>query len=143
MKLACLALLIPLAVVGFSGCGGEKSDSAQIEEVVKNHMDGIAEDDGEKACEGMTGPYQREIFSDDLSGDCPSRYEQFSAQLGEEEKSAFAQTEITDIELDGDEALACYKLPQLSSDFDNTGVYNMEKFDGEWKIASNNEIQTC
>lgn len=143
MKLSWIVLLIPLAMVGVVGCGGSKSDSEQIEGVIKGYMAGIAEGDGEKACQGLEAPYQQAIFTNELSGDCPSRFEQYSSQLDDGEKSAFAETEISGIQIDGDEALACTKSPQPSPDFDNTAAYNMKKSDGEWKIASNNQLDTC
>lgn len=122
------------------GCG-KKSDEDQIESVVKQFSSGIADGDGEKACNALAGPYQRGILSDVSSGTCAERISEFSDTQGSEEKDSFRKVEVTEVELHGSTALARTISPKPNSDFDNDAAYNMKKFGDEWKIASNNGIE--
>jgi hypothetical protein len=142
MRRYVLAGVVGVALTfGVTACGGE-SDNEKIESVVKQFFTGIAEGDGEKACDALAGPYQREILSDDAEGSCSERLSQVAENSGDEEKDAFTSVEVTDIEKRGEgKALAKTKSDKPSEGFDNVGAYNMRKFGDDWKIASNDQIE--
>lgn len=146
LAIAVIVLTILATSIALTACGSQQSDDDQIEGVVGQHYNALANGDGEKACEVLTEPYQRHLFPSEFEYglDCAERLEEYSDAQPSEYLDALAETEITDIEFqEEDEALACTLSPQPDSNFEPRGVFNMEKRDGEWFIASTNEIQTC
>lgn len=128
--------------LSLSTCGGSESDEDRIVGVVTQFATGIGSGDGTEACETLTGPYQREVLSEEYSGNCEDRIAELADNLGEEERDAFRSLEVTDIEMRGaDEALARWKTAKPDEEFRNTGAYNMKKFGEEWKIDSQDESE--
>lgn len=133
------SLLLALIALAASACG---SDEQQIESVVREHLSGIERGNGEQACNALAGPYQDQFLVDQYEGGCEVRVEQYGDELSDEERQAFADTEITEVELRGDQrALARTKSPSPNEDFVADAAYNMRKLPDGWKIDSNNEFE--
>jgi len=129
-----------LALIALAACGG--SAEGQVEAVVRDHVSGIGGGDGEQACDALARPYQRELLVDQYEGGCEDRVERYWDDLSQEERQAYEDTEITEVELIGDEkALARTRSPAPNEDFVADAAYNMRKFRGRWKIESNNEFE--
>lgn len=130
-----------LALIALAACASG-SDEEQIEGVVREHLSGIEGGNGEQACSALSGPYQDQFLRDQYEGGCEARVEKYWDDLSEEERQAFNETEITKVELDGDQkAFARTKSPTPHENFVADVAFNMRKLDGEWKIDSNNEFE--
>lgn len=129
-----------LALIALPACAG--SDENQIEGVVREYLSGIEAGNGEQACDALAGPYQDQFLRDQYEGGCEDRVERYRDDLSEEERQAFKDTKVTEVELDGDQkALARTKSPTPNEDFVADAAFNMRKFDDGWKIESNNEFE--
>lgn len=133
------SLLPALFALAACACG---SDEGQIESVVREYLSGIERGNGEQACNALARPYQEQFLVDQYEGGCEARVEQYGDDLSDEERQAFEDTEITEVDLRGDEkGLARTKSPAPNEDFVTDAAYNIRKFPDGWKIDSNNEFE--
>lgn len=129
MKLAAAALLA-LLIFAAAGCDG--SDEDQAEDTVLEYVDAVAEGDGAKACEQLTSEGQEAV----AEGDCPKRIERLSANLSEGQRDAFAEAEVVEVTIDGDQGTVRLTTPdQPEDDPEAYGIVPVEKQDGDWKIS--------
>lgn len=137
--LRCASLL--WALIALAACASG-SDEEQIEGVVREHLSGIQQGDGSQACGALTGQYQDQFLRDQYEGGCEARVKKYGDGLSDEERQAFEETKVTKVQLDGDQkAFARTRSPTPHEDFVGDAAFNMRKFDGEWKIDSNNEFE--
>ena len=133
------SLLLASIALAACACG---SDEAQIESVVREHLSGIERGNGEQACNALAGPYREQFLVDQYEGGCEARVKQYWDDLSEEERQAFEDTRITEVELRGDQkGLTRTKSPAPNEDFVADAAFNMRKFADGWKIDSNNEFE--
>lgn len=134
-----VSLLLALITLAACACG---SDEAQLESVLREHLSGIERGDGEQACNALARPYQDQFLVDQYEGGCEARVEEYGGDLSDEERQAFEDTTITEVEFRGDQrALARTKSPAPNEDFVADAAFNMRKFPDGWKIESNNEFE--
>lgn len=129
MKLVA-GMLVALVALAAAGCGS--SDEDKVEDAVIEYVDAVAEGDGSKACEQLTTEAQEAV----AGGDCAERVERLSANLSEGQRNAFAEAEVIEVTIDGDQGSARLTTPdQPEDDPDAYGVVPVEKQDGDWKVS--------
>ncbi|HET6494689.1 MAG TPA: hypothetical protein VFH61_04885 [Thermoleophilia bacterium] len=129
---ATAPVLVVAALLALAGCG---SDEDNVSDAVTTYYDALADGDGEKACDQLSGNGTRELvaFANEQlpelgTLDCASIVEQFSGLIGEDERNILRDAEVTDVEIDGDEATA-----QIEG---ATASPVLVKSDGDWLIDS-------
>lgn len=134
------SLLLALIALAADACGSEEE---QIEGVVREYLSGIEGGNGEQACSALARPYRDQFLIDQYEGGCEARVKQYWEDLNEEERQAFKDTEITEVELRGDnKGLARTKSPAPNEDFVADAAFNMRRLADGWKIDSNNEYES-
>ena len=132
------AALCAAAIMGAAawGCGG--SDEDKVAETVETYMTGLADGDGDQACDQLTGDAKRALVDqiatnlpeiDSIS--CPEVLEQLSGVLGEDEKGQMRDLEVT-ATVDGDTATATVE--------GGTSDVELTKVDGKWLISGGFEF---
>lgn len=129
MRHAGVLCTVLAMVIG--GCGGDDADSAK--KPVEVYFSALADGDGEKACEQISGEAQREMVGQ-LSGlvpeagaaTCPDAVEALAGNLGLDEK-ALLEDAAFKVTLDGDRAT-------VAPD-GGTEAADVEKIDGRWLIT--------
>lgn len=100
---------------------------------MKTYLEALADGDGEKACDQLTGEAKRAVL-DEISGQlpefgaasCEDALDTLAENLGEDEKSALRDAEI-EVKVDGDTATA---RPAKGTD-----DAELRKIDGKWLIS--------
>ena len=111
-KILALMLVLVMGVCMFTGC----SDESKVEGIAEDFMDALADGDGEAAAELCDG---KEMKSE--------------ARKTAERLEGILEYEITDVEVDGDEAIV--RMEVTVEDDTDDGSIDFEKIDGDWKIV--------
>lgn len=130
-----LGRLLGLVLVGVAlplgACGGDESDAAA--EPVRVYFAALADGDGERACEQITGEAQREMlgYLGDLLPEfgvrtCAEGIEVLAGNMGADER-AILEDATFEIEIDGDRATV---EPE-----GGTQAASVEKIEGRWLIT--------
>jgi tetratricopeptide (TPR) repeat protein len=123
------------AVAVLAGCGGGGSDKDKAQAVVKTYLGALADGDGEKACDQMTGELKRETV-DTLPQDVPALKNLASCKevvaviadnIGGDEKQKLRNIKFAATTVNGDEATV--KVEGATSDVE------LRKSDGRWYIS--------
>jgi len=125
-KVLLLAAL-PFALVA---CGGNEEDRAA--EPVKSYLAALADGDGERACDQLTGNAQRELIAGLAEGlpeagvmTCEEAVEKMSGIVGPDEADLLSDAEV-EVTLDGDRGKA--------RPVEGTDTIDIVKSDGRWLI---------
>ena len=129
-----LALLTVAAATALGGCGQSKEERAL--EPVHRYMEALADRDGERACDQMTGEATREYtsgLSEALQQEfiaCPEAAQAISGALGTDERDAIRNGEF-EIVLDEDEGVGRFRaIPG-----DGRVMTVAQQPDGDWLIS--------
>jgi hypothetical protein len=112
--------LAVLAVLAFSGCGGNADDAA-VRRVVTDYLKAFAAGDGETACALMLPEVQRSL------GDCPATLEKTAKGLSQDEQAETLVLRVDAVTAAGDNARA--RL------YPGESQVALRKVDGRWQIA--------
>jgi hypothetical protein len=109
-----------------AGCGG--SDTP--EDVTRDFLQAMADGDGERACDLLTGDARREMlvagaFFDAGDGGCPGAIEGITETLDEGELAKLRDAEVEEVEVNGDQATVKVK---------DGDPAHLRKIEGEWRI---------
>jgi hypothetical protein len=103
-------LLATASGVLLSGCGASETERAGT--TVKTYLAALADRDGQRACDQLTGEAQRTLVSGlieelpELAAlSCPDAVRKMGALLGPEERATLKHAEVR-VTLDGDKAMA-------------------------------------
>jgi hypothetical protein len=121
------ALAAGLALVAVPGCGPFGSDEDDVEQVIKDYSEGIADGDGKKACDTLSEDSKKRF--EEAGAKCEDTFESFGAFLNEDQKNELKDVD-PDVEIDGDEATA--KVQALEGT--GSDEVKLKKEDGDWKI---------
>lgn len=107
MKLACL--LGYVLVLGLAACG--QNDEDKIRETVEAYFSALADGDGPAACDELTTNARTELVQLGAEAgvgtiDCEEIADDLSSLIGESDANTLRNAEITEIEINGDEATA-------------------------------------
>jgi Domain of unknown function (DUF4878) len=123
LLLAALALLAP-------GCGG--SDPA---DAVRDFLDAIVDQDGQRACDQLTDELQAEIEQAPAvrqSGRSCADVMQLAAGLNPDLSAEDVEDLEIDVEEDGDQATATFENPLVGQE----ETIELVEEDGEWRIST-------
>jgi hypothetical protein len=130
--LACSALAVPVGA-----CGGGGSDEDDVKKAVNGVYDALASKNPEKVCDSLSKEGKEQIVrTTGRSGkrmSCTSVFELGFTFAGDAFKDA-RDAEVTDVQVDGDEATATVKFKG------KTGDVSLVKEDGDWKL---DDLQTA
>jgi len=130
--LACCALAVTLGA-----CGGGGNDEDDVRKAVNGVYDALASKDAKKVCGSLSEQGREQIArTTGRSGkrmSCESVFGLGFAFAGETFKDA-REAEVTDVEIDGDEATATVKFKG------KTGDVSLVKENGDWKL---DDLQTA
>lgn len=82
------------AVVLATGCGGG-SDRDKARAAVKNYLSAIADGNGGKACDQLSGPVRRTFLAAAHTTDCNTAAKRISNQLSDDEKQKLHEAKVT------------------------------------------------
>jgi hypothetical protein len=107
------------------GCGGSDDDP---EDVVRTYLEAVADGDGEKACDQLTGEAKRQAV-DFLSSQapefgatsCEDGLDQLSENLGEDEKDILREPGEATVEIDGDSATVTFEEATTPAELTKSG----------------------
>jgi ketosteroid isomerase-like protein len=139
-----VGLLALLVLAGTGGCGGQ-SDADQVRSAYADVIEAIVDGDGDAACKHMAGPAQRVLVEQaTLTGarTCSDAIKAIGGLLGPEERAAYRDAKIGQVDVRGDRA----EIPdssltgseggeRLPRD-ENPAPVVFEKIDGTWLITS-------
>ena len=115
-----------VALFGVAACGGSDEDDAK--DVVKDFMNGLADEDGQKVCDQLSQSAKEPI---ERSGaDCGEQFEGLAREATQENKDQLKDID-PDVSVDGDEATA--KVPNIGGPGESE--IKLKKEDGDWKIT--------
>jgi len=130
-----LAVTLAAAVIG-SACGG--SDESKVEETVRTYLNGIADGDGQTACDQLTGAAKRELTTaltelvpELNAASCEDAIDGLAENLGEDERRVLRDADLN-VAVSGDSATA--------TPTEGTSDVKLEKADGEWLISGGFEF---
>jgi hypothetical protein len=103
---ACAACLFA------TGCGGQ-SDADRIQQTVKTYLSALADGDGAKACDQLTGDQTRAVVDHAITSlpelqasGCADALTKLSGSLGADEKQTLRDAKVTQVQVSGDSATA-------------------------------------
>jgi hypothetical protein len=128
------AAVTALAVLGIpamaAGCGGSDGGAA---DPVESYLAALADADGERACEQLSGEYKREFLASYMEGfpeiratTCEDVVAKVSAMLGVDELQMLREAEAH-AEVDGDRATVTIA--------GGTNTATVRRIDGRWLIV--------
>jgi hypothetical protein len=132
-KRILVVLILSSCGVAAIGCGGSGDDP---EAVVKDFLSAIAEGDGDKACDQLTGDARREFLAGVGKENCDDAAELVSGALSDDEKDKLKDAKLSSKSSDdggdtldpGDDADAIVHV-------EGGEDVPLEKVDGDYKIA--------
>jgi hypothetical protein len=119
-------LLVGLALLAASGCGGT-SEEDDAREVVKQYAAAIADGDEAKVCAALSKE-SREQFERSKTS-CEDAYKSFGRFLGRKQKDQLRDVD-PEVKVDGDSATTKIRQRPLE------GALRLKKEGGEWKIVT-------
>lgn len=91
-----IAVLVAAGALTFAGgCGGGGSDRDKATATVKDFLSAIADGDGGKACDQLTGPARRDFLDGTQTTDCGAAAKRVSDQLSDDEKQKLRDAKVT------------------------------------------------
>jgi hypothetical protein len=110
-----------------SACGeDEKSDPDQVKEVVSDFYAALADGDGAKACDLVTGSAEARLSLRRSS--CEEAVNQAGERLDDDLKEELRKIEVKDIKVEGDEATCTATANRVAR-------LELKKQGGDWKIT--------
>lgn len=138
MKSTALCATLGVAVLGAmftGGCGG-KSDEDRARATVKAYIGAVADGDGKKACDLLTGSGKRELVTavnENLPEvgtiECDQVIERMSSLFGSDELDQIKRTKLN-VAIHGNTGEAIAAQPDAS-----TRPILLEKVGGDWKLS--------
>ena len=132
VAVACVAVVL-VSVFFISACGSS-SDKDEIAQTVQMYLAALANGDGAKACDQLTGQQARAVFEGMVlqlpelrATSCADALSKLSGSLGADEKAALGGAETTNVRVDGDSATA-----ELVG---GTKTVDLVNADGRWLIS--------
>ncbi len=91
-----------------AACGGDDTEEAKVEAVVKDFLSDAADGKGDEACSALTGDAVRYVSTIGIfaqtSASCPDAVNALSGRFSAEEKEALKGAEIRRVSVSGDRA---------------------------------------
>jgi hypothetical protein len=140
MRRPALALSL-LALAALGACGG--NDVEEAREAATRYVSELGQRDGEGTCAQMTDELQKEYaraasgLNPQLAGaDCGRVMQVQLNSVPPDQLRRFADAEITDVKIDGDEGTFRYRVaPSAGLPSEINVLGRVAKEDGDWKVS--------
>jgi hypothetical protein len=130
--LPAVALLLTVAGCGSGGSASSPGDA------VRSYNAAVAAGDGERACERLDKAAQDELRQSTqgaIRSSCPDVIDALAGFYDDATKERLRETKV-ETRSDGDSAIATFASPVALGGPDRRATYELERVDGDWKIAS-------
>jgi hypothetical protein len=114
--------------LGVGACGG--SDSDDVKSALEDYNTAVAEKDATKACDLLSDAAKKTIGGKSCEDTLKSGF----ALLNAKQLSAFTETEIKDVKVNGDKATATISFPKGSGVPDQSQA--LVKENGDWHLQA-------
>jgi hypothetical protein len=118
VRRAALVLALVGVAVAASGCG-EASDSEQVKATVMTYLHAVADGDGQRACDQLTGEQVRALATMAVervpelgATSCVEIVRSLAQQIGSDEKATMRSADVFDVSITGDTATAFVRRGQ-------------------------------
>lgn len=121
--------LLPIAAcVALGACGGGESDEDAVRETLRTYLGAVAEGDGDKACDLLTGEAKRQAldaFATDLPElaptSCGDGLTKLAESLGEDEKQLLRDPGEIEVDVTGETATATLEAATQEAELTKSG----------------------